>query len=296
MANSSFCGIFKPASPQAARFALLGAPYDAGSSFRPGARLAPASIRQMASSLNACSERGLDLSNLNAVDRGDLPLNNRVKRAFGLIEEEVGFLLDAKIVPVVLGGDHSVTVPCFKAALARYPKLRLLYFDAHPDLYADFEGDPYSHACVVSRILELEGASGKRMAQWGIRASTPAQEAAARKAGMRTVCAWDLAGQTYASDDPVYVSFDIDVLDPSCAPGCGNPVPGGLSMREALNLIHAIKAPIACMDVVEVNPLLDPSGISALAAARVAVELVANQVQFALDREKGETYSEEKSP
>lgn len=296
MNSGSFCGIFKPASPQAARFALLGAPYDAGSSFRPGARLAPAAIRQMAASLNACSERGLNLSSLNALDRGDLHLSNRVKQAHALIEEEVGFLIDSGIVPVVLGGDHSISVPCFKAAVARYPKLRLLYFDAHPDLYPDFEGDPLSHACVVSRILELPGASGRRITQWGIRASTPPQDAAAKKAAVRTFNAWELEGQSYQSNDPIYVSFDIDVLDPACAPGCGNPVPGGLSTRQALNLIHALKAPIACMDVVEVNPLLDPQGISALAAARVVVELVANQVQFALDRAKGETYSEENSP
>lgn len=275
----AFSGVFKLALDGIAQFALLGLPYDAGSSYRPGARLAPQAIRALSSSLNACTEDGLDLSQLRASDRGDLALSNRVHPAFSAIETALGTVLEAGTVPLVLGGDHSVTFPCFKATLARHPGLRLLYLDAHPDLYDRYDGDPSSHACVVRRVLELDGMEGKRITQVGIRATTPEQRACARQHGIRTVPAWEVERFVYASDDPVYLSFDIDVLDPAFAPGCGNPVPGGLSSRQALSLIQTLKIPVVALDVVEVNPLLDPSGITALAAARVVVELLGSIVR-----------------
>ncbi len=272
MSQASFNGIFKPLPQPRVDFVLLGAPYDAASSYRPGARLAPGAIRALARSLNACTERGRDLSNLAAADAGDLSLPHAAVQAHAAIEAAVGAWHERGAVPIVLGGDHSVTVPCFAAALRRHPGLQLLYFDAHPDLYPEFEGDPHSHACVVHRILQLDGMDGARITQVGIRASTPAQRAAAGAAGVRTVHAWEVAGFSFESERPVYVSFDVDALDPAHAPGCGNPVPGGLSARQAFDLLRAVRALVVGLDVVEVNPLLDPHGITALAAARVVVE------------------------
>jgi len=226
----------------------------------------------MAESLNPCTERALDLSDLNALDLGDLALNNRVKQAFGVIRSAVGEQVGRGTVPIVLGGDHSITIPCFEAVLRHHPNLHLVYFDAHPDLYDRFEGDPFSHACVVRRILEMDGVKGQQITQVGIRASTPAQQAVAQDSGTHTVPAWEVEPFTFEADVPVYVSFDIDVLDPAFAPGCGNPVPGGVSTRQALDALRRVRAPIVGMDVVEVNPLLDPQGITALAAARVVIE------------------------
>lgn len=234
--------------------------------------MGPKAIRELAISLNTCTERGLDLIDVDAVDCGDLALSNRVKQAFANIESNVSKIIESGSVAIVLGGDHSITMPCFEAALKHHPNLRLLYFDAHPDLYPDYEGDPYSHACSTYHILNLEGMRGDRVTQVGIRASTPSQQEVAGKSEIQTIPAWEVDGFVYQSNDPVYLSFDIDVLDPAYAPGCGNPVPGGISSRQAFNLIQSIRAPIVAMDVVEVNPLLDLHGITALAAARVVVE------------------------
>ena len=217
----SFSGIFKTREELAgeAESVLVGAPYDGASSFRPGARLAPAQIRRMAESLNACTERGVDLSGSAARDDGDLSVGTRLQSALTRIEAAVGRILDEGAVPIVLGGDHIVTLPAFQAALARYPNLKLLYLDAHPDLYAEYEGDAYSHACVAARILDLEGMDGQRITQAGIRAVTPEQREAARRAGICIVPAWEFSGLRYVETGPLYLSVDIDVLDPAYAPG-----------------------------------------------------------------------------
>ncbi len=271
----TFSGIFKSREEiSKPRYVLLGAPYDGSSSFRAGARLAPPQIRAMAESLNACTERGLDLSGLPAVDDGDLPLGTDREAALAQVESAVGQVLKEGAVPLLLGGDHAVTVPAFRAALRRYPDLKLLYLDAHPDLYPEFAGDSLSHACVVSRILELEGMSGARITQVGVRALTPPQQEVAQAEGIRVVPAWEFANFRYEAEGPVYLSVDIDVLDPAYAPGCGNPVPGGPSTRELLALLQDLKCEVVTFDVVEVNPLLDPSGVTALAAARLVTEML----------------------
>ncbi len=268
--------IFTPVPSDAesfdADYVLLGAPHDAGSSYRPGARLGPPAIREMATSLSPCTERGEDLSGLAAVDAGDLALLGGAPRVYERIEEAVGRIVDSNAVPIVLGGDHAITVPVFSAVQKRRPDVHLLYLDAHPDLYPEYDGDPYAHGCVAHRILQLDGFEGDRITQVGIRASNPMQIAAAEAAGIRTVHAWEVDDFTYEAPGPVYISFDIDVLDPAHAPGCGNPVPAGLSTRQLLRLIQSLDVEIVGFDVVEVNPLLDTSGITALAAVRVVTE------------------------
>jgi agmatinase len=191
----------------------------------------------------------------------------------------VGRVLDDGAVPILLGGDHIVTLPAFRAVLARHPDLRLLYVDAHPDLYPDYEGDSHSHACVVSRILELEGMAGGQVTQVGIRAMTPQQREAAQSSAIRVVPAWELPEFRYEEEGPVYLSVDIDVLDPAYAPGCGNPVPGGPSTRELFALLQSLRCEIVAFDVVEVNPLLDPSGVTALTAARIVTEMLGVFIQ-----------------
>lgn len=268
----SFSGIFTTTA-EAPRFVLIGAPHDAGSSFRPGARLGPQAIRHMASSLSAADERGEDLRGLG-VDLGDLLLAPTPEQAWTSIEAAVGDAADRGAVPIVLGGDHAVTVPAFTAVRQRHGDVRFLCFDAHPDLYPEYDGDRRSHACVTRRILELPGMDGRRITQVGIRASNPMQRAVAEEEGLRTVHAWEADGFRYTESGPVYVSVDIDVLDPAHAPGCGNPVPGGLTTRQLFAALAALDAEIVGFDVVEVNPLLDAAGITALAGARVVTELV----------------------
>jgi len=274
--NASFSGIFLPPSEvQHPRYTLLGVPWDAASSFRPGARLAPPRIRAMAESLSAASERGHDLRGLAAVDAGDLHLPTHVEKAEASIAQAVAAVVAGGAVPIVLGGDHAISVPSFAAVLEQHPGLELLVLDAHPDLYATYRGDPFSHATVSHRIAQLGGMAGSRITQVGVRASNPAQRAAAETLGVRTIGAWEIDGWHLRARGPLYLSVDIDVLDPAAAPGCGNPVPGGLTSRQLLDLIHTLDAEIVAVDLVEVNPLLDPLGITALAAARAITEILA---------------------
>ena len=272
-------GIFKDELNGTAPYVLFGAPFDASSSFRPGARMAPQSIRHYASSLGSFSERGIDLGNLQALDAGDLELSNRVKTAFSQIEQKTSEILQANAIPFILGGDHSITIPSFSATHKQYPELNLLFIDAHPDLYPEYEGDPFSHACVVARILELEGMTSDRVTQAGIRTSSRAQREVLAKSKVRVVPAWEFDDFAFEAQKPLYISVDIDALDPAYAPGCGNPVPGGISMRSLLNFIHRLKAPIVAVDVVEVNPLVDRTGITELAAVRVITEILANLIE-----------------
>ncbi len=277
--GDTFNGIFKSRREvPRPRWVLLGIPYDGSSSFRPGARLAPPRIREMAASLNACTEAGQDLAAIPAVDDGDLPLPTDREQAFAQIEAAVERIVAEEAVPILLGGDHAVTVPAVRAALRHYPDLSLLYLDAHPDLYPHFAGDRFSHACVVRRILELPGMGGQRITQVGVRALTPPQRRAAEEAAIRIVPAWELAAFRYAETGPVYLSLDIDVLDPAYAPGCGNPVPGGPSTRQLLTLLQGLRCRVVALDVVEVNPLLDPAGVTALTAARLVTEILGTLV------------------
>ncbi len=271
---ASFSGIFQP-QLEDARFVLLGVPYDAGSSFRPGARLGPGQIRTMATSLGPTTERGANLRGLAARDDGDLTLPTRIEEAEATIEAAVGGIVDGGAVPLLLGGEHGVTVPAFRAVQARHPHVRYLVLDAHPDLYPAYEGDPFSHACVSHRIAALPGMHG-RITQVGIRATNPEQQTAADQTGVRTVGAWEVdAFDPITESGPTYLSVDIDVLDPAHAPGCGNPVPGGLSTRALIDLINRLdQVGIVAVDVVEVNPLLDPAGVTALAAVRVITEVL----------------------
>ena len=272
MAPASFSGVFRPPTGEPADYALLGVPFDRGSSFRAGAHLGPQAIREMAESLSPGTERGRDLSHLNAVDRGDLEISRNAQEAREQVEDALSDTLNDGAVPIVLGGDHGITVPCFQAVLTRYPDVRLLYLDAHPDLYGEFQGDPYSHACVASRILEIEGMTGDRITQAGLRAWTPEQREMADRHGIQTFSMWEMDRFECETTKPVYLSLDIDVLDPAFAPAVGNPVPGGLSSRRLIELIQALDVEIVGMDLVEVNPLLDRANVTSAAAARLVLE------------------------
>jgi agmatinase len=255
---------------------LLGAPYDASSSYRRGAAGAPPRVREALASPagNPWSEDLRDLSRPGSYeDAGDLVLLPD-ESARTEIEQGVAALLEQGRRPVVLGGDHSISWPVLRAVRRRNSRLSILHVDAHPDLYDEFEGDRASHACPFARIME-EGLADQ-LVQVGIRAMTGHQAEQASRFGVETIDmrAWS-AGRRFNLRHPVYISIDLDALDPAYAPGVSHREPGGLSMREVLSLIQGISLPIVGADVVEYNPDADIGELTAGLAAKLVKEVVA---------------------
>jgi agmatinase len=262
---------------------VLGIPFDANSSFRRGPARAPAAIRRAMSSEagNSWSERGVRVWPDDAVvDHGDLKVAQRaaVRGPIDAIERGVGRALAITPRLLLLGGDHAVSYPVVRAMAQRWGRLSMLHFDAHPDMYPEYQGNRYSHASPMARILE-EGLVD-RLVQVGIRSPSPEQTAIGRRYGVETHPAFDLARMgrlKFAS--PLYVSLDIDGLDPAFAPGVSHPEPGGLTVRQVLDVIGAVRAPrVVGGDIVELNPRLDPSGITSVVAAKLAREFLARMI------------------
>jgi arginase len=254
---------------------LLGVPFDAASSFRRGAAAAPPAIRSALASQagNSWSEALVDIGGPGVLaDAGDLTLSTGAE-ARAQIEAGVARVLDAGGVPIVLGGDHSITYPVLRAMRPRHPRLSVLHVDAHPDLYEDFQGDRYSHACPFARALEERLLD--ELVQIGIRAMTGPQRAQADRYGVEVIDmdAW-VAGRRPALAYPVYLSLDLDGLDPAYVPGVSHPEPGGLSVREVLTVLHQLEVPIVGADIVELNPELDPRALTAGVAAKLVKEIV----------------------
>ncbi|MCX6545301.1 MAG: agmatinase [Acidobacteria bacterium] len=262
------------AEPARRRPVLIGLPYDASSSHLRGSAGAPPAIRAALRSPagNWWTEALQDLAAPGGLaDAGDLALPPNAG-AWPLIEAGIGRILDNGEVPIALGGDHSVTYPILRALGPRHPGLTILHIDAHPDLYDHFEGDRHSHACPFARIME-EGLAA-RLVQVGIRAMTGHQRDQAAKFGVDVIDmrAW-AAGVRPTVRGPIYASIDLDGIDPAFAPGVAHREPGGLTVRECLDLIQRLPLPLAGADVVELNPGCDPSGITATLAAKLVKEL-----------------------
>jgi arginase len=258
---------------------FLGIPLDVNSSYLRGPAGAPAKIREAWASdaSNKWSELGLDLSAAGAfADAGDLRLSNsREKSSADLaeIERAVGELLQKGEMPVSLGGDHSVTYPILRAFARRYPELTIVHFDAHPDLYDEYEGSRVSHACPFARIMEERLA--KRLVQIGIRTLNRHQREQAEKFGVEIVQMPALpAYDRLKFHGPVYISFDMDVLDPAFAPGVSHREPGGMTVREAIAHLHRLEGAIVGADLVEYNPTQDISGITATVVAKILKEML----------------------
>lgn len=253
---------------------LLGLPYDASSSYRRGAAEAPGAIRAAlhCGSSNLWSEGLRDLGSPGELaDEGDLPLP-AAPESRSLIEAAVVRILNRGDLPLALGGDHSVTYPILRALGPRYAGLTVLHFDAHPDLYDEFEGDRYSHACPFARIMEERLAS--RLVQAGIRAMTGQQRAQIERFGVDVIDmrAW-ARGDRPAVTGPVYVSVDLDAFDPAFAPGVSHPEAGGFTSRDVITTIQSIPGPIVGADLVEFNPSRDVAGITAALCAKLVKEL-----------------------
>lgn len=250
---------------------LIGIPHDASSSFLRGPALAPSRIRKALASpsSNLFSESLDDIAQL--LDHGDLPLQNTADDR-ALIETSIRDRVSAGQRPLCLGGDHSITYPILRGLAPAHQKLTLLDIDAHPDLYDEFQGDSYSHACWLTRSLE-EGLV-ERVIQVGIRGLTPNQQANAKRFGVEVIDmrGWAL-GKRPALDGFVYLSIDIDGLDPAFAPGVSHREPGGLSVREVVTLVQSLPAPLVGADIVEYNPEQDWQDITARVCAKLVKEV-----------------------
>jgi len=263
----------KPGTP-----VILGVPFDANSSWLRGAAGAPPIIRVAfhSDSTNSWTETGVDLrAEGTCCDAGNLKFT--FDEPFAAIERKVGELLDKGLRPVCLGGDHSITLPIVRAFGKRIPGLTILHFDAHPDLYDELEGNRLSHACPFARIME-EGAA-RRLIQIGIRSVTGHQREQAKKFGVEVIEMRHLpALDRMRVDGPIYISFDMDALDPAFAPGISHREPGGMSVREAIAHLHAITGKIAGADIVEFNPAQDNTQITATVAAKLLKEILGKMV------------------
>jgi agmatinase len=266
---------------------LLGVPWDASSSFQRGAAEAPAAIRQAlwVPSSNPYNERGDDLAAPGVVeDAGDIDLPEDPARARTIIEQRVRHIVASGHRPLLLGGDHSITYPILRGFSGRAEAPSVLHLDAHGDLYDEFplrrdgEGEPgdrYSHACPFARVMEERLAT--RLIQVGVRTLNTHQRAQAAKFGVEVLGAdrWrDALPQIARLRGALYISLDLDVLEPMLAPGLSHPEPGGLTVRDVLELFAAVRVPVVGADVVEYNPRNDIRDLTARVAAKFVKELI----------------------
>ena len=255
---------------------LIGLPTDSHSSFLRGAASAPPAIRAALWSdhANAATECGLELGeDILVEDIGDLPLDE-TEQDLGRIANAAREAKTAGAVPIFLGGDHMVSFPIVAGLAEEYGAVNILHFDAHPDLYQDFGGDPLSHASPFARIKERGFAP--RLVQVGIRTLNRHCREQVEMYGVEVVEMRDfLADKVPIPEAPLYISIDMDALDPAYAPGVSHHEPGGLSVRDVLSVLHRVPGLIVGADVVEYNPTRDINGMTAVVAAKFVKELAA---------------------
>jgi agmatinase len=254
---------------------LFGLPTDINSSFERGAAAAPAAIRAALWSDrgNLACAAGLELgTDIALTDDGDLPLTEDTHADDAAIARHVALVQAAGEVPLALGGDHAVSFPLVAAAAARHGPVNILHIDAHPDLYDELGGNRRSHAAPFARIME--GGHAARLVQVGIRTLNRHCREQAERFGAEILPMADFnLAQVPQLDGPLYISIDLDGLDPSAAPGVAHPEPGGLTVRELIAVLHAQRALIVGADIVELNPARDIGGVTAIVAAKLVREL-----------------------
>ncbi len=255
--------------------ALIGLCSDDNSSFLQGSSAGPPAIRAALHSgaTNLTTEAGLDLTDHPAfVDLGD---RKPAADTDGLAEIErlIAAILTRDACPLVLGGDHAVTYPVLRAVAARHGPVNILHFDAHPDLYDSYDGNRLSHACPFARIME-EGLA-RRLVQVGVRTLNAHQKSQAERFGVEVhaMHRFDPRDFTPELAGPVYLSFDLDALDPAFAPGVSHHEPGGLTVREALGILQRLDARLVGADIVEYNPRRDIQDMTAMVAVKLLKEI-----------------------
>lgn len=266
------------AAKEEAEIVLFGAPYDGTSSFRPGSRFAASRIRIDSYGLETYSPYlNLDLEDRQVHDAGDLnfTFGNRDLVLQNISEFTKGIFQNNQ-KPLMIGGEHLVTLPAVEAAYEKYPDLVVFHFDAHTDLRKDYMGEKYSHATVIKNCWEFLGDG--RIFQFGIRS------------GLKEEFEWANEGHTFLNkfgfdrldeaiqmvkDKPVYLTIDLDILDPSIFPGTGTPEPGGISFTDMMTIIGKLLGlNIVGADVVELAPDYDSTGVSTAVASKIIREVM----------------------
>ena len=279
-------------TPADSDFTVIGVPFDGAACARKGAALGPERIRFWSTHLTPFSEDRTRLRDIKICDVGDIPIADQA-RDFELVRQKIATLPN---VPIILGGDHSITIPVFQAQRQRYKdqRLGLLWVDAHPDLCDVFTGSKLSHACVLRRALEL-GIEPQDVCMVGLRSWEDQEIDLIENGGLNVYTAAlvaergmkSIATSVYSKlsgCDAVHISLDIDCLDPAFAPGTGIPDSGGLTSREVITLIKCMQGlPLVGLDVVEVSPPIDPSEAAVFAALKIIMEYVA---VFAREKQK----------
>ena len=264
--------------PRFASTMLFGAPFDSTTSYRPGTRFGSAAIRHESYGIESYSPyQDKDLEDANVIDLGDLELCfGDVNKALDRIEERTRHILHASKRPLMLGGEHLVTLGAFRAVAAMYPDVHIIHFDAHADLRDDYLGAKLSHACVLRRCWELVGDG--RIHQFGIR-SGDREEFSWGRSHVSTR-RFDFEGLEETLKElegkPVYFTVDLDVMDPSIFPGTGTPEPGGVTfdaLRQAVTLVCSRAKVVSC-DVNELSPHYDQSGVSTIVACKIVREML----------------------
>jgi len=257
--------------------AIVGVPFDDKSSFMKGAAEGPDQIRRIMQdgSSNYSAESGVVLEEgRHFVDVGNID----VKEYHSDIGNGISQVLEQCNKAIILGGDHSIAYPVIKSFNRKYPELHILQFDAHTDLYDEYEGDRYSHACPFARIMEENLA--RSLTQVGIRLVTPHQVEQQKKFNVDIITMHDWYNNRILSlKGPLYISLDLDVFDPGFAPGVSHHEPGGMNPREVIELILSIDVPLVGADIVELNPRRDHAGITAMLAAKMLKELIGKMVK-----------------
>jgi len=282
-----------PAVPSARDLdiALLGIPYDGGTSYRTGARFGPRAVREQSSLIRPWNPvlKVHPFERMRVADCGDVdvvPIS--IERTYEAIERRLGQVIAEGAMPVCVGGDHSISLAILRALARRHGRLGLVHFDAHPDTWDEYFGSKYFHGTPFRRAIEEGLVDPRRMIQVGIRGPLYGDEDFAfhQQHGIEFHRIESVKDQGTAwvaerfsrlrTGGPVYCSFDIDAVDPAYAPGTGTPEVGGLTSYEALVLVRALAGmPLVGADVVEVSPLYDgPGQITALLAANLLFELV----------------------
>jgi agmatinase len=265
------------------KLSILGIPHDEHSSFMRGPAEAPPLIREKlyCDAYSEFSESGIDIGAKGRIeDHGDIQFAGTSADPWALIEQTVARVTESGEPLICLGGDHAITHPIMRAVRQRHPRLTILHIDAHPDIYHIYQGNMRSHACPFARIMEERLAD--RLIQVGLRSVNDHHREQFRRFGVEAIEAARCDEQLkFELTTPVYVSVDMDALDPAYAPGVSHREPGGLSPRQVINWIHTIDQPIVAADIVEYNPRCDISGLTAGVAAKLLKEIAGMMVKNA---------------
>lgn len=261
-----------------AEIVIFGAPYDGTTTFRPGTRFAPSAMRIDSIGIESYSPYfDADITDFTVNDFGDLDLPfGSPKKALSMISETAEYIFSNNKKPLMIGGEHLVSLPAIEQAVKKYPGLKIIHFDAHTDLREDYLGEALSHSSVIRRVWDILGDGS--IWQFGIRSGTREEFYWSRE-GHTSMCLhnFDTLGTAVEEigGSPVYLTIDLDVLDPSNFPGTGTPEAGGVSFAQLIAALKTVsKLNIIGADIVELSPHYDHSGASTALACKVLREVL----------------------